>query len=90
MLTETIIAAFLLICVGCFFSVVLHNILRVHKLTRQVKTYAEVERPSDFVVGVSALGTFAYFLEVLLYLLIHFSSPSAQSSIIRLLLIRKA
>jgi len=73
MLTETIIAVFLLVCVGCFFSVVLHNILRVHKLMRQVKAYAEVERPSDLVVGVAALGTFAYFLEVLVYLFLVFT-----------------
>jgi len=39
----------------------------------RVKAYAEVERPSDFVVGVAALGTFAYFLEVLLYLFLVFT-----------------
>jgi len=80
MLTEIIIAFFLLVCVGCFFSVVLHNILRVHKLTRQVKAYAEVERPSDFVVGVAALGTFAYFLEVLVYLFLVFTGLNSGLS----------
>jgi len=73
MLTETIVAVFLLICIGCFFSVALYNIFRVHRLKSRVKAYAEVKRPSDFVVGFAALGTFAYFLEVLLYLFLVFT-----------------
>jgi len=73
MATETIIAVFLLACVGFFFSVNMSNILRVRKLMRQVKTHAEVKRPSDFVVGIAALGTFAYFSEVFFYLFLVFT-----------------
>jgi len=73
MLTETFVAVFLLVCLACFFSVNLHNILRVHKRTSQEKVYAEVERSSGFVVGVAAAGTMVYFFEVLLYLFLVFS-----------------
>jgi len=67
MLTETFVAVFLLVCLACFFSVNLHNILRVHKRTSCEKVYAEVERSSGFVVGVAAAGTVVYFLEALFY-----------------------
>ena len=74
MLTETIVAIFLLVCLGCFFSVNLPKTLKVRKHISRVKAYAEVERPSDFVVGVAAAGTFGYFLEVFLYLFLVFTS----------------
>lgn len=73
MLTETVVAVFLLVCLGCFFSVNLHNILKAHKRKPGVKAYAEVERPADFVIGLAAVGTIVYFLEVLSYLLLTFS-----------------
>ena len=72
MLTETVVAVFLLVCLGCFFSVNLYNILKVHKRKPAVKVYAEVERPVGFVVGLAAVGTILYFLEVLLYLFLAF------------------
>jgi len=37
-----------------------------------VKVYAEVERPAGFVVGLAAVGTIVYFLEVLLHLFLTF------------------
>lgn len=77
MLTEALLAVFLLACLSCFFSVNLHNILRVHKRTSHVKVYAEVERPSGFVVGVAAVGTLIYFLEAVLYPFLVFSGFSS-------------
>jgi len=67
MLAETAVAIFLLVCIGCFFSVNLHNILKVHKRRSGVKTFAEVERPPGFIVGLAAVGTIVYFLEALSY-----------------------
>jgi len=77
---EAVAAAFLLACVVCFFSIVLRNILRVRGLMSRVKAYAEVERPSDFVVGVAALGTFAYFVEVFSYVFIVFTGLNSVLS----------
>jgi len=62
---ENLWAAFLLVCLICFFVVNLHNILIVHR--SPTKTYAEIKRPSGFAVGLAAVGTGIYFLEVLLY-----------------------
>lgn len=67
MLTETVMAVFLLVCLCCFFSVNLCNILKVHKRRSCVKAYAEVKRPSGFTMGLTAAGTLVYFLEALLY-----------------------
>ena len=75
MLIETIIAIFLLVCLACFSSINLHNILIVHKRREDnLSSYAEVERPSDFAAGIAALGTLAYFLEALAYLFLVFSN----------------
>lgn len=74
MLTETFVAVFLLICLGCFSSVNLHNILKGQKLRRGEKVYAEVTRPVGFIMGLVAVGTLVYFLEVLTYLFLVFTS----------------
>jgi len=74
MLIETVVAVFLLVCLACFFAVNLHNILKVGKQRIGVKTYAEVERPSGFILIVAAVGTIVYFLEVLMYLFVVFTS----------------
>lgn len=74
MLIETVMAAFLLTCLACFFSFNLYNILIVHKRKGDEKAYAEVERPSSFAVNLAAVGTIAYFLEALLYLFLVFTS----------------
>jgi protein-S-isoprenylcysteine O-methyltransferase Ste14 len=73
MLTETFVAIFLLVCLGCFFSVNLHNILKGQKLRRSEKVHAEVERPLGSIVGLAAVGTIVYFLEVLSYLFLAFT-----------------
>jgi len=64
---ETVMAAFLLACLACFFSFNLYNILIVHKRKDDDEAYAEVERPSSFAVNLAAVGTTVYFLEALLY-----------------------
>jgi len=80
-LAESVVAGFLLVCLGCFASVNLRNILKGHKKSESGKPHAEVEYPSGFIVGIVALGTFAYFAEVLLYLFLVFTdlinSPNA-------------
>lgn len=72
MLSETVIAVFILVCLGFFFSVNLHNILIAHKRRDGTKSYAELERPSGLIVNLAAFGTLVYFLEVLSYLLLTF------------------
>jgi len=79
MLTEATVALFLLTSLLCFFAVNLHNILRMHKRTERVKVYAEVERPTSFTVGLAAIGTFVYFLEVLFYLFLVFTGLNTLS-----------
>jgi protein-S-isoprenylcysteine O-methyltransferase Ste14 len=73
MLMDNTVAAILLACLGFFFSVNLHNILVVHRRRDGAKSYAEVERPSDFVVNLAAVGTLVYFLEAVLYPLLVFT-----------------
>jgi len=73
MLVETIIAILLLICLACFASVNLHNILIVHKRkNNSASSYAEIKRPSGFIVDIAALGTLVYFLEALIYVFLVF------------------
>jgi len=67
MLIETTVASFLLICLGCFFSVNLYSVLKGQK-RRNVKACAKTERPSGSIIGLAAVGTICYFLEVLLYI----------------------
>jgi len=70
MLADAAVAAFLLVCLGCFVSINLHNILVVHRHRNSEKAYAEVERPSGLVVALAAVGTIVYFLVASLYLLL--------------------
>jgi len=73
MLTETVVAVFLLFWLGCFFSVNLHNIVKRQKLRNGEKVYAEVERPIGSTIGLAAVGTLVYFVEVFSYLFLAFS-----------------
>jgi len=73
MLTETVVAVFLVFWLGCFFSVNLHNIVKGQKLRSGEKVHAEVERPLGFIVGLAAFGTLVYFVEVFSYLFLVFS-----------------
>jgi hypothetical protein len=72
MLTETVAAVFLSVCVGCFFSVNLYNILKF-KTKSGVKVHAEVQHLPMFSVSLAAVGTAAYFLEVFLYIILVFT-----------------
>ncbi len=74
MLTDTFMAFFLLVCLGCFFSVNLHNILKGRKLRRGEKIHAEAKCPSGLILGLAAAGTLVYFLEALSYLFLVFTS----------------
>lgn len=74
MLSESLIASFLTICLACFCSVNLHNILITHKRREKGESYAEIEGPSGFIVSTAALGTLLYFLGVCLYVFVTFSS----------------
>jgi protein-S-isoprenylcysteine O-methyltransferase Ste14 len=74
MLAETIVASFLLTCLGCFFSVNLYNILRFRKRCEDSKPYAEIEPPSTLIVYLAGLGTLVYFAEALFYPLIVFAN----------------
>ncbi len=67
MLIEAVVALSLLVYSGCFFSVDLHNILRVHNLSSGLKAYVKVEGPSGFIVSLADVGTIIYFLEALSY-----------------------
>jgi protein-S-isoprenylcysteine O-methyltransferase Ste14 len=82
MLMETIIGTFLLICLALFFSINLHNILRLHKPGNDTaEPQAEAERPSGFTVGIAAFGTFFYFAETLTYPLLAFTNiPSSPTT----------
>lgn len=73
MLTDFFIALVLLVCFVCFASVNLHNILVTHRRTDRVKSVAEVESPSGFIVSVAAFGTGVYFVEAFLFQLLVFS-----------------
>lgn len=74
MLIETIIATILSLCVTCFATVNLYNILVLHKHSTGSEPHAEVERPSGFIVTIAALGTLVYFLEAFLYIILAFTS----------------
>jgi protein-S-isoprenylcysteine O-methyltransferase Ste14 len=67
MLMETIIASFLLICLGLFFAVNLHNILVTHRTEDAVTPHAEIDRPSGISVSMATLGTLVYFIEAILH-----------------------
>ena len=57
-------------CLAVFSAVNLHNILRYHDRPTKGASEPEVPVPQGFTVGLVALGTGAFFLESLLYLLL--------------------
>ena len=67
MFSETFIAVFLLVCLGCFSIINLHNVLRFSRRRRGVKSYAEVDRPSGLSIILASFGTIVYFVEAFLY-----------------------
>jgi len=67
MISDTAAAILLLACLAAFFSVNLHNIMRFHTGQKSGKSYAEVERPKDFMMLLAAFGTFVLFVATLLF-----------------------
>ena len=67
MLAETGVAAYLIIWLTLFISINLHNILRLHRRETGPKARGETQRPFNLAVSLAALGTFVYFLAVLLF-----------------------
>jgi len=80
MLSEPVIAGFLLVWLAVFFSVNLHNIMKFHRRKSGTRTYAEVERPYGLAIALAAVGTIAYFLVTLLLLFLVFPEPSSVLS----------
>lgn len=81
---EVLITSFLTICLGCFFSVNLLNILKAHRHNGQEEPYAEVEDPSGFIVSIAALGTLLYFVEVCFYVFVILSSIVSSPEVLPL------
>lgn len=79
-----LISSFLTICLGFFFSVNLHNILKGHKRNSQEEPYAEVEGPSGFIVSTAALGTPLYFIEVCFYVFVMLSNIVSSPEVLPL------
>lgn len=71
MLPEVLAASFLLVCLVCFFSANLHNIVRARG--RKGEAYAEVKHPAGFLMSIVAAGTLLYFLLAFVYLFLVFT-----------------
>ncbi len=72
MLSVTLIAVFLSVCLAVFFLINVHNIVRFHRHPNRARSYAEVERPWGFVVALAVVGTLVYFLAVLAFMVLVF------------------
>ena len=81
---EVLITSFLTICLGCFFSVNLLNILKAHRHNGQEEPYARVEDPSGFIVSIAALGTLLYFVEVCFYVFVMLSNIVSSPEVLPL------
>jgi protein-S-isoprenylcysteine O-methyltransferase Ste14 len=81
MLTETVAASFLLICVAFFFSINLHNILVFHRSSSPLRSYVEVDRPSSVASGSAVLGTTVYFVEASFYPLLVLTNSISTLSV---------
>lgn len=69
MLSEFLIAVFLLFCLAVFFSLNLFNLARTRRRRREETTnaYAEVKRPGGIFLALAALGTLFFFLVSMAY-----------------------
>ncbi len=71
MLSETLAASLLLVCMVGFFAVNLRNILTTRKVSEKTKKpHVEIEMPSGFIVNLAAFGTFMYFVEAFAYVVL--------------------
>lgn len=75
MLGETAVAVFLLVCLGTFLSVNIHNIMKFHRRSK-AKAFAEVEHPSGLFMSLAAFGTLAYFVGAFAFVSFVFADPS--------------
>ena len=73
MLSEIMVASFLLVCLVCFLSVNLHNILKSRRHRGHAKAHAEVSRPAGVILAMAGVGTLLYFATVLAYLVLVYS-----------------
>jgi protein-S-isoprenylcysteine O-methyltransferase Ste14 len=83
MLTETIPAGLLLICLVLFFPINLHNVLVVHQASSAVRSYSEVSRPSSVALGLDVLGTTTHFFEASLYPILVLTNAMSKLSILK-------
>lgn len=67
MLPEIGVAAYLIAWLALFFSVNLRSILRFRGRETDAKTTGEIRRPFNLAVALLSLGTFVYFVVVLLF-----------------------
>ncbi len=65
MLPKIILASFIIFCLIIFFIFNLMNFIK--NRDKRLKAYAEIERPSGISFGLTALGTFFFFLESFIY-----------------------
>lgn len=76
MLPEIVTASFLTGCLVAFFSVNLVNIAKASRSKRRGKEHAEVKHPISVIVGIAALGTVLYFVEIFLYSFLVFTDQT--------------
>lgn len=80
MVMETAAASFVLVCLGFFFSINLHNVLVVHRSSRAVRSYAEVDGPSGLALASAIPGTRADFVQAISYPILVLTSPISTLS----------
>lgn len=77
MLPEIIPAVFTLGWLAVFFTVNLHNVVKVHRGRTKTKVYAEIGRPKGAMVQLATVGTLLFFLESLVFSLLSFMELTA-------------
>lgn len=70
MLPDVIVAVFLASCLTIFFGVNLYNLAKSNRAKRNATFKAEVEMPHGPVFVLAALGTFVFFGESILYVIL--------------------
>ncbi len=73
MLSETVTAGFLIVCLAVFFTVNLHNVLRFRQSRKNKKVHAEIRRPKNFTLSLAAFGTLLFFLESVFFSFLAFA-----------------
>ena len=73
MLPETLVAGSLAVCLIIFYGVNLYNLKKYRKMKEGLKYKAEVESPRGPPFVFAALGTFAFYIESALYIVLVFT-----------------